>query len=159
MRPVLCLLMLVSYGVHAQSAPDPFEMTQRIAENGAPQLALARVEQMQPAAATAPGWTDWEQLRCVLLGRLMRSDELAKRVAALPSGVPEPAVRVCLLQGARAAIATGQAVNARKLFARLMWRQGLSADEMRHARALVIESYLAEQQPQNAFALMLRYEL
>jgi hypothetical protein len=101
MRPVLCLIMLLSYAVHAQSTPDPFEITQRIAENGAPQLALARVEQLQPAAATAPRWTDWEQLRCVLLGRLMRYEELSKRVDALPSGVPDQAVRACLLQGAR----------------------------------------------------------
>src|SRR3954471_13457232 len=159
MRPILCLIMLMSYGVHAQSTPDAFEITQRIADNGAPQLALARVEQLQPAAATAPRWTDWEQLRCVLLGRLMRYEELRKRVAALPSGVPEQAVRACLLQGARAAVAAGQAISARNLLARLMWRQGLSADEMRQARGLVIESYLAEQQPQNAYALMLRYEL
>ena len=151
--------MLLSYGVHAQGVPDAYEITQRYAETAAPQLALARVEQLQPAAPTAPRWADWEQLRCTLLARLARHQELIKRVAALPPAAPEKVVRACLLQGARAAAASGQAATARDFLARLIWRHDLPADEMRSARVLVIESYLAEGEAQNAYALMLRYQL
>jgi hypothetical protein len=159
MRTVVLLVMLMSYGVHAQGVLDAFEITQRFADGAAPQLALARVEQLQPAAPTAPRWADWEQLRCTLLARLARHQELVKRVVALPSAAPEKVVRTCLLQGARAAAASAQAATARDFLARLMWRHELSADEMRQARLLVIETYLAEDQLQNAYALMLRYQL
>ena len=159
MRTVVLLVMLVSYGVHAQGVPDAYEITQRYADTAAPQLALARVEQLQPAAPSAPRWADWEQLRCTLLARLARHQELTKRVAAMPSATPEKVVRTCLLQGARAAAASAQAATARDFLARLIWRHDLSADEMRQARLLVIESYLAEDQAQNAYALMLRYQL
>ncbi|MCE9641193.1 MAG: hypothetical protein K8S22_13795, partial [Betaproteobacteria bacterium] len=67
-------------------------------------------------------------------------------------------VRACLLQGARAALANGQGAIARDFLARLIWRQDLAAEEMRHARLLVIETYLAEDQPQDAYTLMLRYQ-
>ena len=84
MRLVALLIMLLSCAVHAQSGPDAFEIAQRFADTSAPQLALARVEQMQPASPTAARWADWEQLRCILLARLARHQELTKRVAALP---------------------------------------------------------------------------
>jgi hypothetical protein len=158
MRIFTVLLVLTSYGAHAQSAPDAFEITQRFAEINAPQLALARVEQSQPAALTAPRWADWEQLRCTLLARLARHQDLTKRVAALPAAAPDKVVRTCVLQGARAALANGEAVIARRFLARLLWRHDLSADEMRQARLLVIETYLVGDQPLDAYALMLRYQ-
>src|SRR3954469_18866152 len=101
MRIFAVLFMLLAYGAHAQNVPDAFEITQRFTETSAPQLALARVEQLQPAATSAPRWADWEQLRCTLLARLARHQELIKRAAALPAGVPDKVVRSCLMQGAR----------------------------------------------------------
>jgi len=92
------------------------------------------------------------------MARLSRHQELAQRVAALPSSVPEKVARSCLLQGARAAIAVAQGATARDFLARLIWRQEPAADELRQARLLVIESYLAEHKPQDAYALMLRYQ-
>ena len=158
MRSVAILVLLLPSVATAQGVPDAFEITQRFADSGAPQIALARVEQLQPAAPSAPRWGDWEQLRCALMYRLNRHQELAQRVAALPANVPEKVVRFCLLQGARAAIATAQSTAARDFLARLIWRHELPADEMRQARLLVIESYLAEGKPQDAYALMLRYQ-
>ena len=113
MRIVALLLMLMSFGVHAQGVPDALDITRRLAEASAPQLALARVEQLQPAASTAPRWADWEQLRCTLLARLNRHQELTRRVEALPPRTPDAVVRSCMLQGARAALANAQAAPAR----------------------------------------------
>jgi len=159
MRIVALLLMLTSYGVDAQGVPDMLDITRRFAEASAPQLALARVEQMQPPASTAPRWADWEQLRCTLLARLGRHPELTRRVEALPPRTPDAVVRSCLLQGARAALANAQAAPARVFLAQLIWRHEMTADEMRQARLLVIETYLTEDRAQDAFALMLRYQL
>ena len=54
MRTIILLAMLMAFGARAQGVPDAFEITQRYADQNAPQLALARVEQMQPAAMNAP---------------------------------------------------------------------------------------------------------
>ena len=151
--------MLASCGALAQGTPDAFEITRRLAASGAPQTALARIAQLQPATPAAPRWGDWEQLRCELLYQLNRHQELAQRVATLPSTAPDKVARVCLLQGARAAIAIAQGASARDFLARLIWRQEPAADELREARLLVIDSYLAERKPQDAYALMLRYQL
>ena len=158
MRYVAGLALFITLAARAQGVPDALEITQRFADNSAPQIALARVAQLQPAAVNAPRWGDWEQLRCALLSRLGRHQELTQRLAALPPGAPEKVVRACLLHGARAALANAQGVAAREILARLIWRHDLPADEMRLARLLVVETYLAEDQPQAAYALMLRYE-
>ncbi len=158
MRALAVFALLASCGVSAQGTPDAFEITQRFAASGALQTALTRIAQLQPATAAAPRWGDWEQLRCELMVRLNRHQELAQRVAALPSSVAEKVARSCLLHGARAAIAVAQGATARDFLARLIWRQEPVADELRQARLLVIESYLAERQPRDAYALMLRYQ-
>ena len=158
MRALAVFALLASCGAAAQDAPDALEITQRFAASGALQTALTRTAQLQPATPAAPRWGDWEQLRCELMVRLNRHQELAQRVAALPSSVPEKVARSCLLQGARAAIAVTQGATARDFLARLIWRQEPVADELRQARLLVIESYLAEHKPQDAYALMLRYQ-
>ena len=158
MRAFAVFALLASCGAAAQGMPDAFEITQRFAASGALQMALARIAQLQPATPAAPRWGDWEQLRCEVMVQLNRQQELAQRVAALPSSVPEKNARACLLQGARAAIAVAQGATARDFLARLIWRHELVADELRQARLLVIESYLLEHKPQDAYALMLRYQ-
>ncbi len=150
--------MLLSCNVLAQGVPDALETTQRFAESGAPHLALARIEQLQPVQTTAPRWAAWEELRCSLLARLEHNEELTKRVAALPAGAGEKVVRTCMLHGARAALAGGDGATARSFLARAMWRQELPADDMRQARLLVIETYVADGKPQDAYALMLRFQ-
>ncbi|MBI1991292.1 MAG: hypothetical protein HYS65_16575 [Betaproteobacteria bacterium] len=144
MRALAVFALLASCGAAAQGSPDAFEITQRFAASGALQTALTRIAQLQPATAAAPRWGDWEQLRCELMYRLSRHQELAQRVAALPASVAEKTARTCLLQGARAAVAVAQGATARDFLARLIWRQEPAADELRQARLLVIESYLAE---------------
>ena len=121
MRTIILLAMLMAFGARAQGVPDAFEITQRYADQNAPQLALARVEQMQPAAMNAPRWADWEQLRCALLSRLSRHQELTKRVVALPPGAPGElgevefggmvvnlATRTLTKNGVAAALTTGE---------------------------------------------------
>jgi hypothetical protein len=60
MRAIAFFALLLSVGARAQGVPDAFEITQRFADAGAPQIALARIEQLQPAAQSAPRWGDWE---------------------------------------------------------------------------------------------------
>jgi len=157
MRAIFLLLLLPSLVV-AASPPDALNITQRYVDAGATELALARIEQLQPAAPSAPGWNDWEQLRCTLLAQLDHHQALVERAAQLPAGAPQPLTRTCLLGGARAAIALKEGAQAREFLVQVIWNQSSATDDWRAARLLVIDSYLADGKPDDAYLLMLRYQ-
>ena len=149
---VLVLVMVTAPGALA------LDSARGLAASGAPHLALARAEQLQPRDATAPRWAEWEALRMSLLVRLQRHDEALRRAAALPVGMPQPALRQCLLDAARAAVAAGQGGTARSYLTRLLWENEATPDEARGARLLVIESHVTERQGDTAFRAMLRFQ-
>lgn len=153
MRIALALLALAF-----ANATPALETARALAEAGAPQLALSRIERLQPAEPSAARWAGWEELRIDLLTALARHDEALRRAAALPASLPAPAMRRCLMAAARAAISAGQGATARSYAARVLWTLGAPPDEARAARLLVIESHLAERQGAHAFHAMLRYD-
>lgn len=153
MRILLVLVCLAFSG-----AATALETARNLAASGAPHLALARVEQLQPNDSGARQWAEWESLRLTLLLELKRHDEALKRVAGLPGNLPQPELRQCLLAGARAAVAAGQGSTARAYAARLLWQLEPTPEEARAARLLVIDSHLAERQGETAFRAMLRFE-
>jgi len=134
------------------------ETARALAASGAPHLALARIEKLQPGDTGAARWAEWETLRLNLLVELKRNDEALKRIAALPAGLPQPVLRQSLLAATRAAVAAGRPAVAREYAARLLWQLDPAADEARDARLLVIESHLAERQGETAFRAMLRFD-
>ena len=153
MRILLTLICLVYAG-----AASALETARELAASGASRLALARVEQLQPSDAGAPRWADWEVLRMRLLVGLKLNDEALKRAVGLPGNMPQAALRQCVLEAGRAALATGQGEAARAYAARLLWQLQATPEEARAARLLVIESHLAERQGDRAFRAMLRYQ-
>src|SRR4051812_39075583 len=76
------------------AAEDPVSV-RRIAEAGALETALARIDVSQPTDAISAAWADWEGLRCDVLARLQRRAQLLARVAALPAGAAAPSLNVC----------------------------------------------------------------
>ena len=153
MRILLALILLVCSG-----AASALETARALAASGAPRLALARVEQVQPREVNAPRWPEWEALRITLLVAVGRNADALQRANGLPAGMPPPLLRECLLAAARAAIATGQGAVARRHAARVLWQLEPPAQETRAARLLVIESYTAERQGEPAFRAMLRFQ-
>jgi len=153
MRILLVLILLVCSG-----AASALETARALAASGAPRLALARVEQVQPREVNAPRWPEWEALRITLLVAVGRNADALQRANGLPAGMPPPLLRECLLAAARAAIATGQGAVARRHAARVLWQLEPPAQETRAARLLVIESYTAERQGEPAFRAMLRFQ-
>jgi hypothetical protein len=134
------------------------ETARELAASGASRVALARVEQLQPGDSGAPRWAEWEALRMRLLVGLKLNDEALKRAMGLPGNMPQAALRQCVLEAGRAALATGQGEAARAYAARLLWQLQATPEEARAARLLVIESHLAERQGDTAFRAMLRYQ-
>jgi len=155
-QPMRMLLTWVLLACAATASA--LETARSLAASGAPHLALARVEQLQPGESAAPRWAEWETLRLVLLVDLKRNDEALKRAAALPSSMPSPALRSCLMSATRAAVALGLGARARAYAARLLWQLEPAGEEARAARLLVIESQLADRKGETAFRAMLRYE-
>lgn len=149
-------MLLLALGI-AHGAPA-LETARELAASGATRLALARVEQRQPREAGMPRWSEWEALRLSLLVRLGRNEDALKRAAALPLNLPPAALRPCLLEAARAALAAGRGALARGYAARVLWELEARPEEARAARLLVIESYLSERQGEAAFRAMLRFE-
>ena len=153
MRMLLALLLLACTG----SAPA-LETARALAASGAPRLALARIEQQQPREPGAPRWAEWEALRIGLLVAVGRHAEALQRAAALPANMPVPLLRESLLAAARAGVAAGQGTVARRHAARVLWQLEPSAQDIRAARVLVIDSYAADRQGDAAFGAMLRFQ-
>ena len=152
----LAVVLLLALGIPGSALA--LETARSLAASDALHLALARVELLQPRDLGAPRWAEWEALRLTLLVGLKRNGEALKRAAALPAGMPQPALRQSLLAAARAAVAEGQGATARGYASRLLWQLEPAPDEARAARFLVIESYAAERQGETAFRAMLRFE-
>ena len=153
MRILLALLLIV-----CSSAASALETARALAASGAPHLALARVEQLQPRELAAPRWAEWEALRLSLLVAVGRHADALQRAGALPANMPPPLLREALLAAARAGVATGQGAAARRHAARVLWQLEPSPPEARTARLLVIDSYVAERQGDTAFRAMLRFQ-
>lgn len=154
MRVLAAFVLLCAFCLPPAAA---LETARQLAQGGAPRLALNRVEQLQPRDARDPRWAEWEALRLGLLVTLGRQQDALARAAALPQQMPERELREVLHAAAQAGIAAGQSGATRAYAAHLLWRLGASTDEARALRLLVIESYLAERNGEEAFRAMLRY--
>ncbi len=150
----------------AAHAADELAATRSLAEAGAVQLALQRVDLLQPAVTALPpkasspatGWTDWERLRLQLLASRGANDPLLQRVAALPAGV-EPAVAAEFhAAAARSALILGRGAAARDQAARALWTAGMDAARLRELRLLVIRSLVSDGQADDAYRSMLRFQ-
>lgn len=146
------LLSAAAYGA------DSFTLAQQLFQNGAPNLALARVVRDQPPAADAPGWFEWESLRLTLLSQLGRPGELLERVKAVPANAPKDFLQKVYGHAAWAHLERGDGVAARTYLARLLWGFALAPADYQWARRLVIRSYLVEHKSDEAYRAMLRYQ-
>jgi hypothetical protein len=159
MRTPSRILLFVScfLALSAALAGEPIETASRLASGGAPQLALAHVEQNQPAREDLPQWLPWEALRLDLLGELHLYQEVLARVAELPPDLPPEFLQRARLRAAEAALALGQSEKARDYLSRLLWQSELAPEQYKAVRWLVIKSYLDEKRAADAYPLMLRY--
>lgn len=155
MRTLMAIVTVAAACVPPAAA---LETTRQLIQNGAPRLALDRVQQLQPRDPKDPRWPEWETLRFSLLATLGRDEEVLARAAALPPALPERELREALTMAVRAAVAAGRGPLARRYAARALWELNAGADETRVLRLAVIESYVAERDGDAAFRAMLRFQ-
>jgi hypothetical protein len=158
MRCVLAAAVFDGIGCVYAAAPEDPTAVRAMVNAGAVELALARVDALQPRDAGAPRWAEWEGVRCDALARINRHDALLARVKALPDGATAAPLGSCLVAAAHAALATNDPAAARAHAARLLWQGSPSATEAKAVRLSVIESYIAERRGDDAYRSMLRYQ-
>lgn len=161
-RSLVTLLLLLAglHGAttvaHAAAEADSLEATRSLAQSGAIQLALRRIDTLQPQDAaglptkgipSGASWAEWENLRLQLLTRLDRNDEVLQRAGVLPSSVPAGARAGLHAIAAHAALALGRTADARDHAGRALWTPGLGIDTLRELRLLVIRSYVRDASP------------
>ncbi len=145
---VTTILLLV--GLHALTAAQTADVTKdldatrSLGQAGAVQLALLRIDTLQPQDAAAPLWIEWETLRLQLLVQLGRNDEVLKRAGVLPSAVPAAARAGLHAVAARAALALGRTAVVRDHAGRALWTPGINAGALRELRLLVIRSHVRD---------------
>jgi len=161
LRHIVITVLLLAQAVaaaHAAEAPGSIDATRSLAQAGAVQLALRRIDTLQPPDTAAPLWAVWEGLRLQLLARLERNDEVLQRAGVLPSQVSAPARAGLHATAAHAALALGQTAVARQHAGRALWTPGISAGTLHELRLLVIRSHVRDARADDAYRSMLRFE-
>lgn len=144
---------------HAAEAPGALGTVQALARSGAAQLALQRIEVLQPPlaaqAASGGAWRDWERLRLQLLAATERHEMLLRRAADWRGEVTDGELHV---MAARSAIALGRGAEARHHAGRVLWAGTAAEPQLREMRLLVIRSLLADRLADDAYRSMLRFQ-
>jgi hypothetical protein len=171
-----CVFLTVVMVAPTVQAADELAATRSLAEAGAAQLALQRVDVLQPAVLAAPlamgvpsaaspkgpvlgpRWTEWERLRLQLLESAGSHAILLQRVAAMPAGVDAAAAAGFHAIAARSALAIRRGAAARDQAARALWTSGMDAARLRELRLLVIRSLIDDGQADEAYRSMLRFQ-
>lgn len=140
------------------AARDELATTQKLLSDGVRELALARIERLQPAYAQAD-WLEWELLRWDALRLARRGDDIARRAEHLPfEQLPPARVTPIALLAAQSAFNTHRYTQARRYAAHALWSGQATTIASKEARLIVIESLLADKQGQAAYRAMLRYQ-
>lgn len=148
------LFALLSGAVYADPSLD---IASRLAREGAPQLALVRVERDQPNQIDALLWPQWEALHLSLLVELNRDQEALLRAELLPPEVPAESSTL-YLPAALAALRLNDPSLARSFLAKCLWRGKPDDKQLKDAQLLVIRSYLTQHRPDMAYLAMLRFQ-
>ncbi len=154
LRWCIPLLWLAAAPLRAET----LEQIQRLADAGAPGLALQMLQQQQPALAdNAEGWMQWERARVQILAAGGNWAGMAQHLQQLPPELPADFARWAATWRARALIEVGQSAAARTLLRQLLWANDGTDSDVIAWRRLVIRSYRAEGLGADAYGAMLRY--
>ena len=152
-------VLLCTFAAQAISAArDDVGDIRRMVDAGAAELALVRIEALQPADIVSASWSEWEALRCEVLGRLRRPRDILERMRAFPAAAGASALNACFVEGARAALGQNEPEQARAYAARVLWERNVTPSQAKSARLTVIESYIVEGRADDTFRSMLRFQ-
>ena len=153
---LVCVPTHPAIGAAVQSV-DTLEVARRMANSGAVDLALERVDQAQSIEpSSSPRWIEWELLRLELLWRRGRDAEVLKRIAfARNLALPDRPAAQLWLTAARSAQRLGEPAQARAFYVNYFLRSHSLTGEYRDARLAVIDTYLTEGNAEDAYRSIL----
>ncbi len=155
-RLFFCLAIALS-APFAQAANE-LNSLRELAAAGAPQLALLRIDSLQPPLADdLRGWIRWERVRLQLLAENGRWRALEERASALPEATPRGFARWVAGYRAEALLALAEAGRARSVLRDLIWSGEGDAEALAHWRRQLIRAYLLEGRRADAYTALLRY--
>lgn len=145
-----------------QAHGDKLQAVTAMAKAGARQLALVRIDRLQPDPRRDPdGWTSWERERFHILRTDKNWAAIAAQAQKLPGGLPVDFVRWAKTQAAAADLQLGDGHGARRLLRALIWSpDGDSISDPKlfaRWRRMLIRSYLLDDDTQDAHIALLRY--
>jgi tetratricopeptide (TPR) repeat protein len=152
--PILALLLLPG----PAPAADLLDRIDVLVRAGAPQLALHALNEAQPEPASLDEWMRWERRRLAIHEALGEWEAIAERVENVPQGLPLEQRRELWVAAAVAQIRAGDGEAARRFLRRLLWGHDGAALETAPWRRLVIQSYLADDEVDDARIAMERYD-
>ncbi len=159
--PVFLLLgLLIAAPLRAQVDLALLNELVELARSGAPQLALARMDKLQPAPVEdLTGWMSWERERIYILQAMGANTLIRARLAELPQDVPDDFERWALTRRAAAEIDTGDTTRARATLRGLLWRavDGLRLEDTGPWRRMVVRTYLSDGLLDDARTALVRY--
>jgi hypothetical protein len=117
---------------------------------------LSVIERDQPPPSD-PAWAVWERVRFATYHTLQDWAALSRRVEKLPADVAPEFRRYAMLQAADAYTRQNNARAARRVLRQLLWVEPLEPAQAAQARRLVIRSYLAEDNLDDALTALARY--
>ena len=131
----------------------------RLLENGAHELAFALIDRLQRDPLNAPQeWVAWERLRLSLLQKREDWDGMLSRTASIPAELPLLSQQSLLTEAVELLLPSGRGDDMLDILRELLWRGGGDSKQMSHWRRLVIRSYLAADQVEDAVIAMQRYQ-
>ncbi|EQD75025.1 Tetratricopeptide TPR_4 [mine drainage metagenome] len=116
-----------------------------LAQAGAPELALARLEKLAPRNPENPAWTSWIRERIRLLERTHQWSLIVAQLAKLPPNLPPEFITWARSRDVRALIALHDFRTARALLRNWIWihPMGLSTRALMRIQKEVVTVYVA----------------
>ncbi|MGH8400306.1 MAG: tetratricopeptide repeat protein [Gammaproteobacteria bacterium] len=133
-----------------------------LASAGATGLASQLIAQQQPDFKTDPvGWMSWERERIYIYQSTKQWQQVTARVEHLPDGLSPDFHAWEQMQAADAWLHLGKAEQARSIVRPLIWAGDTAPDDatLSRLRQLVIRSYLADKDLDDAQSAVIRYRL
>ena len=156
----LVLILFSFASLQPLAATDPFGEAHFIADLGANQLALEKIEQQQTRPELSiEDWLQWERLRIELYSKGEAWQTLIKRIDTQQRMLPAPARDWFVTQQADAWLALGDGQAARKILRQLIWLRetDVSMASLNRWREQLIRSYMLDNQANAAHTTMLRH--
>ncbi len=158
---LFCLFFVISLVPLSASAQISLEQYQLFASNGAPQLAIAMIEQHQPDInKDFASWYQWERSRLNIMQQHGFWKELIERIETYPNSIPPQKRLEFAQQHVSALIQINAYKKARNILNQLIWSEpeNYAAQQFKRWRKMVIETYLGERKGEDAFLAMQRFK-